>query len=313
MKIGKWLWILTLPALCCLVASCGSGSDGPVLANHSDEERAKGEALFQKAKEADDRGRNRRALGLYRKVADQYPFAASAEQARFRQAELLQQAGDIYDAFQAYDQFLTRYPGSSRYGEVVKKQAEMAQSAAEGDVRSGFLGLRSRLSLSRTTEMLQKVTAQAPHTEIASKARFTIGELYESKKNKNEEAIATYRSLVREQPASSQAPEALFRTGILLTKEAERGNQNQANLDLAKEAFHDYLIQYPDHYRNGEAREMIKALSGKELGRSFQVAEFYYKTEKYEAAKMYYREIVKTGGSSDLVDKSRRRLKELGE
>ncbi len=127
------------------------------------------------------------------------------------------------------------------------------------------------------------------------------------------EAIASYRSLVREQPSSSEAPEALFRTGVLLTKEAERGNQNQANIDLAKEAFHDYLIQYPGHHRNGEARKMIKALDGKELDRSFRVAEFYNSTEQYEAAKIYYRDIVKKGGSSELAEKSRQRLKELGE
>lgn len=296
-----------------LLVSCGSESDTLVLAGQTDAAKAQGEELYQKAKAADDKGNDKKAIRSYKKVADQYPFAPSAEQARYRQAELLQGRGEIYDAFDAYDRFLSRYPGSSRYSEVLKKQADMAQSAAEGDVRSGFLGLRSRLSLNKTVEMLNKVAMQAPRSKISSKARFTIGELYESKNNKNREAIAAYRALVAEQPGSSEAPEALFRVGVLLTEEAERGNQNQANLDLAKEAFNDYLIQYPNHSKNQEARDMIKTLSGKDLRRSYQIAEYYLKTENYNAAKIYYRDIVRKGGSQDLVEKSRNRLKELGE
>ena len=76
-------------------------------------------------------------------------------------------------------------------------------------------------------------------------------------------------------------------------EEADRGNQNQANVDLAREAFNDYLIQYPGHSRNAEARKLIASLGGRDLQRSFDIAEFYLKTGKTESAKVYYRDIVK--------------------
>ena len=118
---------------------------------------------------------------------------------------------------------------------------------------------------------------------------------------------------MREQPESGEAPEALFRVGVLLMEDADRGNQNQANLDLAREAFNDYLIQYPGHSRNAEAHKMIASLGGRDLQRSFDVAEFYLKTGKPESAKVYYRDIVKRAGSGKLHDASKARLKELGE
>lgn len=292
--------------------SC-SGSDGPMLAANTGAAVAKAEGIYKKAKEADDAGRSKKAIKLYNKVASDYPFAPSAEQARYRQGELLEQQGKVLDAFEAYDQYLTRYPGSARYSKVLERQTSMAQSAAEGEVRSGFLGLKTKLSLDKTVQMLQQLVAQTPRSRTASKARFTIGELYQSRKNKSREAIAAYRELVREQPDSPEAPEALFRVGMILVEQANRGNQNQANLDLAREAFNDYLLQYPGHARNGEAREMLKTLQGKDIERSFGIAEFYLKTGKTEAAKVYYRDIVKKGGSGELVQKSRERLKELGE
>ena len=98
-----------------------------------------------------------------------------------------------------------------------------------------------------------------------------------------------------------------------MMEEADRGNQNQANLDLARESFNDYLIQYPGHSRNAEARKLIGSLGGRDLQRSFDIAEFYLKTGKAESAKVYYRDIVKRTGSGTLHDASKARLKELGE
>lgn len=295
-----------------ILASCGSGSDGPMLAGNNQAASVEGEALYQKAKQADDAGKTGRAIKLYRQTATRYPFAPSAAQARYREAQLLEQDGEIEKAFEAYDQFLGRYPGSNLYMTALNRQASMAQGAAEGDVKSSFLGLKTKLSLEKTVVMLEKVASHAPKSRTASKARFTIGELYQAKR-KSKEAIAAFRLLVREQPDSPEAPEALFRVGLILLEDAERGNQNQANLDLAREAFNDYLIQYPGHSKNAEARSRLANLGGRDLQRSFDIAEFYLKTGKPEAAKVYYRDIVRRTASGDLHNKSKARLKELGE
>jgi outer membrane protein assembly factor BamD (BamD/ComL family) len=294
------------------LVSCGADSDTPVLAGNTQSAASEGELLYQQAKQADDAGKTGRAIKLYDQTATRYPFAPSAAQARFRQAQLLEQQGEIEDAFDAYDKFLERFPGSSLYATALNRQASMAQSAAEGDVKSSFLGMKTRLSIDKTVAMLGKVRDHAPKSRTASRAQFTIGELYQAKK-KSKEAIAAYRQLVNDQPESPEAPEALFRVGLIMMEEADRGNQNQANLDLAREAFNDYLIQYPGHSRNAEARKLIGSLGGRDLQRSFDIAEFYLKTGKTESAKVYYRDIVKRTGSGTLHDASKARLKELGE
>lgn len=294
------------------LSSCGPDPDTPMLAGNTQAAASEGETFYQKAKAADDAGKTGKAIKLYDQTATKYPFAPSAAQARFRQAQLLEQKGEIVKSFEAYDHFLSRFQGSGLYTTAFNRQVAMAQSAADGDVKSSMLGLKTKLSLDKTVEMLGKVRDNAPKSPAAAKAQFTIGQLYESKK-KSKEAIAAYRQLVRDQPASPQAPEALFRVGVILTTEADRGNQNQANLDLAREAFNDYLIQYPGHSRNAEARSLVSNLGGRDLQRSYDIAEFYQKTGKTESAKIYYRDIVNRAKSGPLHDKAKARLKELGE
>ena len=282
------------------------------MAGNTQAAATEGEKFYQTAKIADEAGKTGKAIKLYDETATKYPFAPSAAQARYRQAQLLEQEGKVLDAFEAYDQFLSRFQGSGLYSTALNRQIAMAQSAADGDVKQSMLGLKTRLSLEKTVEMLGKVRANAPRSPAASKAQFTIGQLNEGKK-KSKEAIEAYRQLVRDQPGSKEAPEALFRVGKILTEEADRGNQNSANLGSASEAFNDYLIQYPGHSRNAEARAMISSLGGRDLQRSFDIAEFYLKTGKPESAKVYYRDILKRSKSGNLHDKARARLKELGE
>ena len=295
-----------------MVVSCGNDDDVPILAGNTQAASGEGEALYVKAKAADDRGKRSSAIKQYAKVADKYPFAPSASQARFRQAELLEQDGEVVKAFNAYQKFLTRYQGSGMYAKALDRQAQMAQSAADGDVRSSFAGLKTKLSTEKAVEMLAKVRDNAPRSATSAKAQFTIGELYQGNKEAKE-AIEAYRKLVRDQPESSYAPEALFRVGVVLMEEADRGNRNQATLDLAGEAFSDYLLQYPGHSKNAEARRMAKALGSKELQRSFEIAEFYDKSGQTESAKIYYRDVVKRSASGEAHEKAKARLKELGE
>ncbi|QTN31824.1 tetratricopeptide repeat protein [Akkermansiaceae bacterium] len=300
--------------------SCGGDDDRIPLAGNTQAASGEGEALYRIAKASDDAGKRSKAIKQYGRVADKYPFAPSAAMARYREAELLEQEGDIVESFEAYQKFLQRYQGSGLYSKALSKQAEMAQSAADGKVKAGFSGLRiigikGSLSTDKAVEMLGQVRDNAPRSETSAKAQFTIGELYQAEREakKSKLAIEAYRKLVRDQPDSKYSAEALFRVGVVLLAEADRGNRNQATLDLADEAFRDYLMQYPGHAKNAEARRLMGSLKSKDLARSLEIAEFYDKSGQTESAKIYYREVLKNSASGSAHEKAKARLKALGE
>jgi outer membrane protein assembly factor BamD (BamD/ComL family) len=313
---------LALAAVSMVVMSVSCGNkDGTIpLAGNTQASAGEGEALYQEAKAADDAGKRPKAIKLYKEVADKHPTAPSAATARYRQAELLEQEGDVIKSFEAYQEFLQRYQGSGLYSKALAKQAQMAQAAADGKVKSGFaglkfLGIKGGLSTEKAIEMLGQVRDNAPQSETAAKAQFTIGELYQSERDtrKSKLAIEAYRKLVRDQPRSKYSAEALFRVGVVLLEDADRGNRNQATLDLADEAFRDYLMQYPGHAKNAEARRLMASLKGKDLDRSLEIAEFYDKSGQTESAKVYYRTVLKNSSSGTAHDKAKTRLRELGE
>ncbi len=295
-----------------LLASCGNDDDMIALAGNADGSGGQASALYAKAKAADTSGKRSSAIKLYNKLADSYPLSEDAANARYRQAELLRDEGKILKSFDAYQQFLVRYRGSGRYADALAAQARMAQSAADGDVKNSFAGLRTNLETKRIAEMLGQVRDNAPRSVTAAKAQFTLGELYQGKRE-YKESIEAYRRLVRDQPMSIYSAEALFRVGVVLMEEAERGNQNRATLDLAGEAFEDYLIQYPGHAKNSEARRLSKVLKGRDLERSLEIARFYDKSGQTESAKIYYREVLRRSASGSAHDAAKSRLRDLGE
>lgn len=293
--------------------SCSGNKDAmPLIGTNTPELNAKGDAMYQKAKAHDDAGRLRPAIRHYDRTATRFPFAPNADKARYRQAELLEQRGDVVKSFEAYQKFIDRFRGSRLYSTALERQRKMAQAAADGEVRSGFLGLKTKLPLDRTVKMLEQVRDNAPKTPEAAKAQFTVGQLYDSRKKPND-AIAAYRKLVRDQPESRDAPEALFLVGEILLRQADSGNRNQATLDLAREAYSDYLMQYSGHSKNAKARERLADIRSRNLQRTFETAAFYERTGKFEAAKVYFRDIVKETKSGKLHDAAQARLRALGE
>ena len=306
-----FLCATTLLAGAMLFPSC-SNDDVIPLAGTATASVSQGEALYAKAKALDDRGKQSSAIKQYEKMADKYPFAPSAPQARFREAELLEQQGKILASFDAYQKFLIRYQGSGLYSKALDRQARMAQAAADGEVKNSFAGLKTSLDTKRVAEMLGQVRDNAPRSETSARAQFTMGELYEGKR-KYKEAIEAYKKLVLDQPESRYSADALFRVGVVRMEQADRGNQNRATLDLAQEAFKDYLIQYPGHAKNAEARRLSKSLQGRDLDRSLEIAEFYHRSGQTESAKVYYRDVVKRSSYGDAHEQAKARLKELGE
>jgi len=305
--------VATTLALAFLLISCGGNKDAmPLIGTNTPELNAKGEALYQKAKAQDEAGRDKAAIRNYDRAATRYPFAPNAAKARYRQAELLEQRGNVVKAFEAYQAFIDRFRGSGLYSTALERQRTMAQSAADGEVRSGFLGLKTKLPLDRTVKMLEQVRDNAPKTPNAAKAQYTVGKLYESRKKPND-AIVAYRKLVRDQPDASESPEALFRVGEILLRQADSGNRNQATLDLAREAYSDYLMQYPGHSKNPQARQQLADIRNRNLQRTFDTAAFYERTGKHEAAKVYFRNVVEEAKSGELHDAARARLRALGE
>ena len=305
---------VSLCACCCisLLASCGKNTDDalpPVGEVSLADPRAA--ALYAQAQAADQAGNIKTALKLYKETAHKFPSSTVAPQARFRQAALLESQNELLDAFDAYQQVIQRYPSTPLYQEARTKQAVVAYAAADGLIKNSVMWIKSRLDSNKIVEMLELVRDNAPQANSAPKAQFTIGQVLENRK-KDILAIAAFQKVVDDYPKSSHAPEAQYRIGNILLTSAERGNQNQANLDRAKHTFEDLIQSYPNSARAGDARKKVSEIAGRDIQRSFDIAEFYFKKGQSSSAAFYYQEVISKTTSGDLHNRSQRRLQQLG-
>ncbi|MEM9079584.1 MAG: tetratricopeptide repeat protein [Verrucomicrobiota bacterium] len=293
------------------LVSCSSFEDeAPPLAGSVQGASVEALNLFQKAQGFQAAGKTKSAIKTYKRVADRFPADKNADEARYMQAALLDGAGESLDAFDAYQQFIQRYPDSPRYSQALSRQEAVAHSTADGTIGTQFLGLKSDLAYKTIVGMLDKVRDNAPRAASAPKAQFAIGQVYESKK-KVALAIDAYERLVSDYGTSGLAPEAQFRIGEILLRSARDGNQDQANLEQAKNAYSDLLLAYPSSVFASKAKERIATIGSKDLESSYKIAEFYRRKGQMASAAFYYQEVIDGSAPGELRNQAAAQLAKI--
>lgn len=266
--------------------------------------------LLAEAQGLEAAGDQKKAIKTYARLADNYPVDKRSAEAKFRQATLLKARGEELDSFDAYQQFIERHPGDRLYPNAIAEQEAVAYAAAQGAIRTNFLGLKSRLERKTIVEMLEKVRDNAPRANSAPKAQFTIGQVNEFSK-KPGPAIAAYEKMVDDYPNANIAADAQFRIGEILLKEANQGNQDQANLERARNAFRDLLIAYPASPFAEQAKQRVATIGSRDLQSSFNIGEFYRKKGEMDSAAYYYQDVINRTTAGDLRNRAAAQLSRI--
>ena len=298
------------------LVSCGANSRGiPKTAgtrgNTSTSASTAALNLLNQGRTYQNTGKTRKALATYAAVNKKYPHSPSSGTASFAKAQILDSRGDLFDAFDAYQEIVSKHQGSSHYRVAVKRQEEIAHSAADGVIRNNFLGLKTKISTNRIETMLNTVRDNAPQAPSAAKAQYTVGKLWQEQ-GSAAKSIAAYKKVDLNYGSTGYAPEALYQTGEILVLKSEHGNQNKANVNLARNVYEEVLQRFPSHKRAADSRKRLNLLGNQDIQRSYNVAEFYRTKGQNSSAIFYYREVLRKTKSGDLYNKAKQRMAELG-
>jgi outer membrane assembly lipoprotein YfiO len=295
-----------------LITSCGSNENQLPLSSalNNDARNQAAGLLLTKARAYQSEGKIGKAIDVYRDVSKKYPRTDAASDARFAEGQLLDEQGDLLKAFDAYQDLITNYPRSRHYSPALKRQRAVALAAVNGVIQNNFLGMKTKINPTKTTRMLANVRDNAPQAPSASEAQYHIGRVWQKDGNA-QKALAAYLRISADYPASSYAPEAQYQRGQILVMKAEKGNQNRAHLNQAKNIFQDLIERYPDHKRASDARDSISKLAGQDVQRSYDTAEFYRKKGNNDSAVFYYKEVIRNSQAGPLSGQAKKRISEL--
>ncbi len=252
--------------------------------------------LFAAGEDAQSAGKNKKALGYFSAITKKYYFSKYAPEATFRTAELLRATGEPLQAFAYYQSLVDRYRSSPRFRRAVEQQYNIAVESLT-QKQSSFLGVVPRkTSRSKVIEMFTSVITNAPASVYAANSQYYIARIHEGRKE-YDKAIQAFQTVVDEYPRSQKAPQAQLKIAEIYEK-TNRRPDNPSNLRESREAYEDFITNFPQHQRQTDAVAQLNVLDEKEAKKSLNVAKYYEKKGNTKAAAIYYKDVLRSNNAA---------------
>lgn len=272
--------------------------------------RKDAESQLAWARHLQKKGELRKAGRAYRALVTTWPGSPQAALGQWGLAQTLDARGKLEDAFEEYNNLVTRFTGGFPYDTIVQRQFEIANAVMDKR-RGGFLLFGGFKAPERAVPLFEKVVQNAPRAEFAPEASYLIGRAYELS-GQLELAVVSYMTAQNRYPGTPWSAQAAFgraRTLVLLSEEAP--NDEEA-LDQAWAAIVVYLNSYPQSEDTQLAQAYRENLYRRRAKAAYDKAVFYDRLAKRPAAAVHsYENFLKQFPNSEWTAVARTRMQEL--
>lgn len=252
------------------------------------------------------------ALQASRRVVHVWPFSDYAPQAQYIIARCLEAQHEDEKAFKAYQSLLTQYPKSENCDEILKRQFLIANRFLGGQWFKIWGYIPFLPSMDKTIKLYEQILKNGAYSEFAPQAQMNIGLAYEKKMIKDFPAAAqAYEKAADRYHDQQLGVEALYREGLAYNKQAKTAEYDQSIAAQAIATFTDFISLHPEDNRVPEAQKLIESLKTEQARGSFDIAKFYERHRRWEAAKIYYNDVLTKDPNSAYADAARRRIETL--
>src|SRR5271155_2347200 len=249
------------------------------------------------------------ALKAYKGLLRRWPLSFFAPEAQFRVGKIIEDEGDFYTAFQAFQKMVTKYPSSDYFSQALNEQYRIANLFLAGEPQR-IWKIPVGPSMERTIEMYQRVIKNAPYGTYAPQCQFNIG-LAKEKQRKFTDAVDAYQVVLDNYPTSSVAANAQYQIGYAWMRSSISGDYDMGAAKKAVDAFQDYLVRYPSSDKAAQAQENIQKLGQKQTQGAFDIAKFYETQHDPRGAFIYYNEVVREDPNSPQAQIAKKRIQQL--
>lgn len=293
-----------------LVWTAGTGwkVEGGTLAPLAGPEARNALDLMNRAREAEERGNNSRALKSYRKVYKNYGKSIYAPEAYYRTAQIRMGQRRYTKAFGALQQIVFFYPSYEKFDQVLGQQYRIATLFAEG-ARGKFLwvfpGFKNR---SKALEYYEQVVANAPFSDYAPLALMNVARLHH-RLGDDEAAIFALDRIINSYWESVLTPDAYLQLAETHASLVDGPLYDQSSTKEAITFFEDYMILFPGDPKIAEAEKGLAEMKTVHAESKMKIADFYFnKRNNLTAAKVFYNEAITTYPDSEVAARARAKL-----
>lgn len=286
--------------------------EGGALAGVGGQDARKALELMNKARTAEEAGRSKSAINLYKKVAKRYANSLYAPEAQYRMGNLWYARKAYINAFEAYQIAATRYPNSGRYNELVGKQYQIASlmvDGARGRLLWGLLpGFTNR---EKAIGFFEVILIEAPYSDYAPLSLMSIARAHQRFGN-TEEAIDALDRMINSYPQSVLAADAYLTLAQTHASLVHGAYYDQGSTRDSITYYEDFMILFPSDNNVASAEKGLTAMKHTLAESKMKIGDFYfYKRDNFKAARVFYNEAITVYPDSDVAIKARDRLAEV--
>lgn len=263
---------------------------------------------FQHAEELLADGDTEKAISEYEKVLRYFPDSNYCDLAQYSIGRTLEAQGDYDEAVEAYQSVIEEYPNTKLFDNVLEKQRKIGDHFFQlGVERQERFMLFRGSNFDKAIETYRQVINNQPFTEFSAEAQYRIGlcyfnlELYD-------EASVEYQKLIDYYPSSPWTAEAAFGTASCKHCQALPLEYDKTAVDEAIGKFRYFLREFPKSSRADEASEKLQELRELAAGHDFNIAMYYHRYMKYDAARLYFDSIAREYPETQWAEKAREKL-----
>ncbi len=260
---------------------------------------------FELAKSFYDEKKYEDAKREFRKLLRQYPKSFEASESQYYLGLIEEAQGNLYETYEAYQKVIDKYPFSERIQEIIEREYKIGEAFMAGEKRKA-IGITLPVE-NPAIEIFSKVIENSTYGPLAPKAQYKLGLVLKGLM-RYYEAEEAFNKVITNYPNSEWVEAAKFQIASCRAAVSRGPDYDQGAAKEAKEKFEGFVKEHPDAVLSREAEKNINQLKEKEAEANFSIARFYEKQKAYEAAKIYYNEIINNYPDSAWAVKALERL-----
>jgi outer membrane protein assembly factor BamD len=182
------------------------------------------------------------------------------------------------------------------------KSAPIADPTAEALFEEGTRYFKDK-RYARALDAFTKLKTEHPFSPLLTETELRIADAHYLNEQYSE-AVNAFKEFQTVHPISEHIPFVILRLGQAHFNQFSNVNRDQKNTEIAKGYFEAVLTNYPKSPHAVEAREKLAKCNGILAEHEFNIAEFYFKQEKYPAARDRFEEIVRKYPGTPVASRS---------
>jgi outer membrane protein assembly factor BamD len=260
---------------------------------------------FEFAKSFYDEKKYDDARREFKKIFKSFPKSFEASESQYYLGLIDEVQGNLYEAYQEYQKVIDKYPFSERIQEIIEREYKIAERFMAGEKRK-TMGVVLPVD-NPAIEIFGKVVENSTFGPLAAGAQYKLGLVLKSL-TRYYEAEEAFSKVISNYPNSEWVEAARFQIASCRAAVSRGVDYDQGSAKEAKDKFEEFVKDHPDAVLSRDAEKTIEQLRKKEAEASYNIGRFYEKQKQYEAAKIYYNEVIDKYSDFDWSTRALERL-----